>query len=219
MEYWNQYVEKNASLITKYWRGLDAAITSCTSCQFKNIRYEAFDLVPLVIQQQDLTLEASLRAYTQSESLADYKCDNCKQQGTSALQQQFARLPDLFCLQIRRFDSKDAKNLSQVEFPLRDLDMSPYFLRDKPVGNDHHFQGPFIYDAYAVVLHAGGLRSGHYWSYVRDEYSSDPTQWHKFNDEIVTPCNIRTPDDAKKLYKDGAGTAYIVFYQRRGVGK
>ena len=219
MEYWNQYIKSNASLITKYWRGLDATITSCKSCQYKTTRYEAFDLVPLAIQRRS-TLEASLQAYTHTEDMADYKCDKCQKHGTSIREQRFARLPDLLCLQIRRFGSGDIKDHTEVEFPLRDVDMSPYFLRDNPGGvADHHFQGPFIYDAYAVVLHAGGLRSGHYWSYVRDEYASDPTQWHLFNDERVTPYNIRTPDDMRKLYKDGAGTAYIVFYQRRDVSR
>ena len=161
-------------------------------------------------------MEASLQAFTHAEDMADYKCDKCGHKGSSIREQRFARLPDLLCLQIRRFDSTENKDHTEVEFPLRDLDMSPYFLRDKP-GNvdDHHFKGSFIYDAYAVVIHSGGLRSGHYWSYVRDEYASDQTQWHRFNDETVTPYSVRTQDDMRRLYKDGAGTAYIVFYQRR----
>jgi ubiquitin carboxyl-terminal hydrolase 47 len=47
--------------------------------------------------------------------------------------------------------------------------------------------GPHVYELYAVLVHSGGARSGHYYAYIKD---LDTQKWNSFNDSNVSPIEV-----------------------------
>ncbi|KAL2264652.1 hypothetical protein VTJ83DRAFT_7162 [Remersonia thermophila] len=96
----------------------------------------------------------------------------------------------------------------------------------------HHVTPPFIYDCYAVTVHAGqGINGGHYIAYVQDDTSPDPADWFRCNDSVVSRVRVTgggggggggvgasdaRGDVTEEMYGKGGAVAYMVFYRRRG---
>jgi ubiquitin carboxyl-terminal hydrolase 8 len=77
---------------------------------------------------------------------------------------------------------------------------------------DPTMNGPFVYNAFAVIWHIGSsLGSGHYTSFIKDKSKGT---WRYFNDDKVSdfePANL-APQNRLQNEK-----AYIVFYERERV--
>lgn len=241
IRWWHMYATKHESIVTKYWRGMETNITVCRRCRNRSLACQSSDITPLPIVPGRETLYASLQHFVLPEAVSPYTCvGQCEKSGWGRSEADrtmyFSRLPDRLTFQIGRGFMNEttfqaAKNTSRFTFPLRDLDMEPYFIpvderridrADAPVAEaadtDHHFRPPFKYDCYAVICHIGAtLRSGHYVAYVRDPESADPTDWIKFNDTVVTRVRVGSslPDETEKLFGDRNQQAYILFYQRK----
>lgn len=83
-----------------------------------------------------------------------------------------------------------------VEFPIKNLDMTPYVLHNP---NNQSY----IYDLIAVSNHYGGLGAGHYNAYAKNFINKN---WYLFDDSSVNPVsehNVMTK------------SAYVLFYQRQ----
>ena len=87
---------------------------------------------------------------------------------------------------------------------------------------DRHFAGRMKYDCYAVTVHVGtGINGGHYYAYVQDDSSPDPTDWFRCNDENVDRVKIGagpgvSGDMTEQMYQSGNASAYMIFYRRQG---
>ena len=108
--------------------------------------------------------------------------------------------------------------------PFMEKPMTPeqedYVVRHAPDGRsqlaglkaDATMNGPYIYNAYAVIHHIGAtLGSGHYTAFVKDKARGI---WRSFNDDRLVdfePGNLQPKD---RLQND---RAYIVFYERERV--
>lgn len=188
------------------------------------------------------------------ELLDDYTCDNCATKGRCRKGTKLARLPDFLCVCFTRFEKDDmsarfSKITTPVDFPIRELDLTPYTIQGSQAnpsllanGNranpsalrsptstiptdDHHFNRPFKYEAYAVVQHGGELNSGHYVGIIRDEpHGPDGnSKWHVADDSRISDITVgpsRTDKGSQFLYRQdrhwGMGMqAFMVFYQRK----
>lgn len=237
LEYWTNHSKANASIITKYWRGLEVKIVQC-ECGYETRNFAPIDiLMPKISLDLDrgekTTLQAMLNSYYDWESAAEWTCDSCKQRGKALQRLQLARLPDLLCVIFSRNQwtarGQQWKIDTPVEFPVRNLDMRPYFIEeDATVAADHHFTNPFTYDAYAVMQHRGNtVNSGHYIAAMKDAVvggSSNPADsslWHTANDTRVDALQVGSgPGDpgVQKLVGVDNFQAYIVFFQRTSAG-
>lgn len=245
---WNSYALANNSIIDKYWMGLELQIIVCNSCGHRITRAEEFDHIVINPPKRSptVTMEQLLVEYFGEDPISGYKCDGCGAQ-TCVLRRRLARLPDLFCVMFSRFEfvneRQSYKITTNIDFPHRDLDLTPYSIQSQPkealmLGDgrpsgltsaptvkDHHFGSPFRYEAYAVVQHSGELIGGHYVSIIRDgpDGPDGRSQWHIADDSRIRPHEVgpsRTDKGAQFLHEQSrAGMqAYMVFYQRKDVG-
>ncbi|POS73367.1 ubiquitin carboxyl-terminal hydrolase [Diaporthe helianthi] len=205
-------------------------------------------------QTGPVLMEDLLRKDYTDELLEDYTCDNCAVKGRCRKGSRLARLPDLLCVCFTRFEkhgdgARFSKITTPVDFPIRELDLTPYTIQGSqqtspllanghhhqmagmrsPVStiptDDHHFNRPFKYEAYAVVQHGGELNSGHYVSIIRDEpHGPDGnSKWHVADDSRILDVTVgssRSDKGSQFLYKQdrhwGSGMqAFMVFYQRK----
>lgn len=237
-EYWYHHLELNQSIIDRYWRGLELSTVECLECRTRTYRFTPFELIPITVPiGRAMTLEQALNEHTSGNSLNDFSCDHCRRP-TRALQSlSFARFPPLLCVVFRRFHYQQAtsdlqKSTAPITWDFNDTDFSRYFLPvsdraqssggNNPDPSDPAFTGPFRYEAYAVIVHAGSRTdNGHYFAYVRDSSSHDPYAWRCCNDTRVTKVRIGSGDrdDIKEeVFKSGkTGVPYLVFFRRKGM--
>lgn len=71
------------------------------------------------------------------------------------------------------------------------------------------------YNLYAVIVHRGTARSGHYWCYINTTCKpGDGSKWIKCNDNMVTPVSYREAinNQYSKLKNDDNSRAYCLIY-------
>ncbi|KAL2161945.1 hypothetical protein VTH06DRAFT_7730 [Thermothelomyces fergusii] len=243
MDYWRDYSRSSASIIDKYFRGLEVFISRChnPACRQEIRLFQPCDvwILNLAGMGDPTDLDSLLANHQTSEHFPDLVCETCNRPGRTR-KAKFARLPDRLAFCLNRFNSAGAgagtaagfgggrfassgKIHSKVRFPIRDLDLTRYCAEPDPdmaATDDRHFGGRMRYDCYAVTVHVGqGINGGHYYSYVQDDASRDPTDWFRCNDEAVDRVKIGSalPGDATEaMYQTGNSSAYMVFYRRQG---
>ncbi|KAM3563413.1 hypothetical protein ARSEF4850_002341 [Beauveria asiatica] len=234
VQYWYNHLQYNESIVDKYWRGLELSTVKCLDCHTKTYTFSPFEWIPapVALGSTRQTLEQSLHQHIANNTLDDFSCDKCRR-NTRAMQSiSFARLPPLLCVCFRRFNYNQAtgdikKSTAPVTWDFNDFDFSPYFFengngRTAPgTGDQHAYEGPFRYECYAVIVHAGSRTdNGHYFAYVRDQSTHDPYAWLCCNDSRVTRVRIGSGDRddiQNEVFKSGQDRVpYLVFFRRKG---
>lgn len=158
------------------------------------------------------TLSQCLQLFTEPEVLDPQEawyCPGCREHRQATKEFSLWRLPTVLVVQLKRFSFSRSifrdKIDRLVHFPLRGLDMGPYY--SGPRGG----QPPPLYDLFAVTNHHGGMLGGHYTAFAR---CTDPANtlhsqvgWRLFDDSRVTDV----PDS-----RVVTSSAYMLFYRRRG---
>ncbi|KAK4043105.1 hypothetical protein C8A01DRAFT_43891 [Parachaetomium inaequale] len=237
VDYWRDYSKASASIIDKYFRGLEVFISRCHNgaCRQEIRLFQPCDvwILNLAGMGDPTDLDSLLANHQTSEHFPDLVCETCNKPGRTR-KAKFARLPDRLAFCLNRFGGSggggfsnrlmsSGKIHSKVRFPIRDLDLTRYCAEPDPdmaTTDDRHFAGRMRYDCYAVTVHVGqGINGGHYYSYVQDETSKDPTDWFRCNDDVVDRVKIGSamPGDlTEAMYQSGNTSAYMVYYRRRG---
>lgn len=255
IQYWDLHSRVSDSIVDKYWRITEVVIVRCDHCGHVVTKYSTKDMQFLSVPQSSapVTMEDLLQRDYSNEHLDDYTCDNCSTKGHCWKGIKLARLPDFMCVCFTRFEKNDesarlSKITTPVDFPIRELDLTPYTVQGQQAysslltnghpgtpavrsptstipTDDHHFNKPFRYEAYAVVQHGGELSSGHYVSVIRDEpHGADGnSKWHVADDAKIIDLTVgpsRTDKGSQFLYKQNIHwgspmQAFMVFYQRK----
>lgn len=255
LQYWDLHSRVSDSIIDKYWRITEVVIVRCDNCGHVVTKYSNKDMQFLSLPQSavPVMMEDLLQRDYSNEHLDDYTCDNCSSKGHCWKGTKLARLPDFLCVCFTRFEKHDesarfSKITTTVDFPIRELDLTPYTIQGQQAysslltnghaGNravtsptstiptdDHHFNKPFRYEAYAVVQHGGELNSGHYVGAIRDEpHGPDGnSKWHVADDAKISEITVgpaRTDKGSQFLYRQSqcypmGMQAFMVFYQRK----
>ena len=236
IDYWRDYSTASASIVDKYFRGLEVFISRCHNphCRQEIRLFQPCDIWILNLAgaagNDPTDLDSLLANHQTSEHFPDLVCETCNKPGRTR-KAKFARLPDRLAFCLNRFHNSGNRLMSgtgkihtKVRFPIRDLDLTRYCAEPDPDmsaasrGVDRHFAGRMRYDCYAVTVHVGqGINGGHYYSYVQDETSKDPTDWFRCNDEVVERVKIGGVGDlTETMYQSGSASAYMVYYRRQG---
>ncbi|CAH8501699.1 unnamed protein product [Schistosoma margrebowiei] len=151
-----------------------------------------------------LTLEDCLSHYFSEAELVGengYFCGRCNRRCNGLKQFRLVALPEILTLHLKRFSSNhlySSKLSSPVNFPLKNLDLSPYLHRDCT-------DKITTYDLIGVICHYGGCGGGHYTTCA---YNSSTEHWYEFNDEHVRKLDAEQVESLKS-------SAYILFYRKR----
>jgi ubiquitin C-terminal hydrolase len=112
-------------------------------------------------------------------------------------QMTFWNFPNILVMTFKRF-SPDGSNkiTSLIEFPMDDLQLTPYI--------SGYSASKYIYELYGVCNHIGTPYGGHYTSFVRN-YNKE---WIHYND-----TNVERINDMNQIVSN---QAYCLFYRRKG---
>lgn len=179
--------------------------------------------------QGDLTVDECLHQFTAPELLSDpITCSDCCKKTASKKQHVFARLPQILCLHLKRFDAARNKKIEDfVSYPASNLNMGhflPHWCEVSSVPSkiddetNETTQNPpeVLYNLFATVNHFGSLQSGHYIANCKVELPSS----HQFGGEHWYECN--DGHISRAGCSDGSGEsvvlnsqgAYMLFYMR-----
>ena len=225
--FWQDHIQAEQSIIDKYWTGVNLTTTTCQKCQTPSRMYELTRFRPVGMGGHTgrLRLEDLLHADT-NDTLTDYECEKCGKNQRAVKLDRFGRLPSHFVISLKRFGAQ--KNLAEVVWDLDHLDLSQYFVKGDPslppdAHEDPAFQGPFVYECYAVVTHSGNTQhSGHYWAHVRDSRRpGEKAAWVQCNDTKVTSEYIpggqlySLGGQPHSLFRSGSAVPYLLFFRRK----
>ncbi|EJT80644.1 ubiquitin carboxyl-terminal hydrolase 2 [Gaeumannomyces tritici R3-111a-1] len=230
LAFWKGYRSANDSIIDKYWRGLTQNVLQCKNCGNTTYNHEPWDKIRVTVPPNKKALglmDLLHTSYPYKEIREDYRCEKCKLLNTTTSTIRLARMPELLCISLGRFnpmaEGHVTKVNSKVTYPIDDLDLTPVADPTPPErGQGHEWEGSFKYYCYAAIIHGGDLQSGHYTAFVRDRGSeAGDSSWYYCNDTSITPRTIDSDAaaEAAGMYsKDSATSAYILFYRRRPIG-
>jgi ubiquitin carboxyl-terminal hydrolase 7 len=190
----------------------------CVDVDYESARDEPFYDISLQVEGL-ANLHMSLEQYVTPELLdGDNKYTPSAELGPQTTEKgvRFTKLPPVLHLHLKRFVFSLA-TLSRTkvndvfEFPF-ELDMQPYCSPELVAGSSRD-PDEFQYQLYAVFVHRGGARGGHYFAYVRPSDSPDAeTGWLRCNDSSVSFA--RREDAMESVYGGTTESAYMLAYVR-----
>ncbi len=155
----------------------------------------------------DIDIYDCLNLFNNEEKIEDniYYCTKCKKHVIINKKMDIYKEPYYLIIHLKRFKNGDEmnnnyifnffnniKNNAFIDFPIQDLDLTKYILRN----NNKKIQ----YNLIGIINHQGGPYYGHYTASCLNR-----NKWYKFNDEIVSYLK------ENKIVTD---SAYVLFYQR-----
>ncbi|ETO16306.1 hypothetical protein RFI_21048 [Reticulomyxa filosa] len=201
----------------------------------KAVAYQVID----EFKKSHINVYDCLKLFTAPEVLeTPWKCKACDKNREASKQLHLWRLPEILIIHLKRFvggvmgflGGYGRKIQGLVDFPIRDLDLTPYL----PEEQKSQSVVP-KYDLFAVIVmcvcakknllifvafnHFGIMEGGHYWAYVRtDRFAQCPNigqfkqddvqneEWYRFDDQKLMPLKREDVVSAN---------AYVLFYRRR----
>ncbi|KAF9438906.1 Ubiquitin carboxyl-terminal hydrolase 33 [Entomortierella beljakovae] len=159
----------------------------------------------LSISNKTIKLQDCLASFCATEELTGedrYRCTQCDALNDCRKTFRITQLPETLCIHLKRFryDSYSSKINTLVQFPLEDLDMTPFIKSSDPKELNNT-----KYDLYAMVRHRGAVGGGHYIGYAKHAVDGS---WYEFDDTYVTR---KSAADIAKM------EAYILFYKRKSL--
>lgn len=167
---------------------------------WKQALNSAYNYALSYFKYNGLQLEDCLDSFFAPELLTgaeSFYCEKCKKRNESTKTFRIAELPQVLCVQLKRFryDYYFSSKIScAVTFPLENLDMRPYCI-DPPSNT--------TYSLFGIVNHRGSTGGGHYVAYGNNPMDG---QWYEFDDSYVT---LKTASEVADV------EAYILFYKRQ----
>nr|XP_006117683.1 ubiquitin carboxyl-terminal hydrolase 4 isoform X2 [Pelodiscus sinensis] len=146
---------------------------------------QAFDKDVSVLHSQKkktpVALKDCIELFTTMETLGEHDpwyCPNCKKHQQATKKFDLWSLPRILVVHLKRFSYNRYwrdKLDTVVEFPIRDLSMSPFVC--DPTAD------PYVYDLIAVSNHYGAMGVGHYTAYAKNDVNG---RWYYFDDSSVS---------------------------------
>ena len=194
----NMYKKEFSEILSLFY-GISISVITDLEGNVLNTTPEPFLMVNTPIpNKQNPSLKECLDLFTEQELLdGDNKYYNSEKKQHEEVYKKikFWSFPDNLIIHLKRFSNNLTKNNILVDFPLDNLDLSPYV-----VGYN---KKSFVYELYAICNHSGNVLGGHYTACVRNANG----KWYLFNDtqiaEIPKSAMLKT------------SKAYCFFYRKK----
>jgi ubiquitin C-terminal hydrolase len=179
LEAWTGFYKKEYSPIVENFFGQTMMTTTCDGCKFKGVRFEPWMMLKCPLPSSGTTtIDDCIGLALKSETVEDYKCDECKTRGTATRESFISRLPLHMIVMFKRFENSAQKIRTKVEFDLNNVDMSRWIAFPGVLRNAKP-----NYNAYGIVEHHGISRGGHYIAYTKHNDG-----WLNYDDTSITPA-------------------------------
>ena len=195
------YQSQEYSPLTDLFDGLYKNTCSCACCKSININFEPF--LTLAVDVYDDLYECLDNVCLEQQLDIDnkYICDFCGLTNKAFKKTLLWKTPKILVIHIKRFGSGEQKITSNVDYPIKDLDLSKYIDPKSP------FKINCYYDLIGVNIHHSlgyNINAGHYTSIVKNRLNNS---WFLYNDS-------KTPEI--QYYKKDlqSNDAYLLFYYR-----
>ncbi|CAF0885236.1 unnamed protein product [Rotaria sordida] len=140
----------------------------------------------------------------------DYHCLKCSKRTVAQHKSYLCLpLPHVLIIQLKRFiydTNSNEKIDTYIRFPLYELDLNEYTVKDDNNNNKLENSSSTKYDLIAVANHTGSLLSGHYTTYAKN---NEDKNWYLFDDQYVRKLN----SDKDIVTKN----AYILVYVQKNL--
>lgn len=204
--YWENYIKKSYSIITRLFTGIFLSIVQCSKCYNTSESFEPFNILSIELgnTRKTTTLDACLSKFTCEEILDGdnkYYCSECKQNNRAIKKIVIWKAPEILIIQLKRFKNYGhvlTKINTNVKIPLVDFDISQYMSQDD------------ITDKYmlqSISSHIGTCGAGHYTAHCRNSINDE---WYEFDDGSVEHNPIDKDDEHIV-----SNNAYILFYVKQ----
>lgn len=212
---WEKFIRNEYSPIKLLFTGLSYTQIKCEFCNSTGSSFETFSTLQLDIPKGDPNKIYSIYECLNEmifEEVFDENnkvlCSVCSRKNKSRKYFLLWKTPKILIIQIKRFKCDMYGRLTQkitnkIDFPILDLDMSPYIADQSP------FKQKCKYNLFGVNLHQefsmyNSLNAGHYISMVKNRFNN---KWYMFNDEH----NLVNVTSTKLLKHKNS---YLLFYYR-----
>lgn len=208
--------QANGDLIKTIFSGKINNQTVCKGgCNTKTNSSETSYFLSLNVEGYK-NLNESLEGFVSGNIISDYNCENCKKKVDITRRDSFLDLSNIVIIHLKRFkwnyDTFEREKINdRFEFPL-EIDLYYFNIFSKPFSSEalgdvipekERGKDYYLYDLKGVVVHSGTADSGHYYSFIQDRKTE---KWYQFNDESVTPFDIKELD--KECYGNESSNEY-----------
>jgi len=201
---WADHKKRNDSLIVDLFQGQFRSTLMCLTCRNVSVSFTSFMYLTLPLPRTTgggrVDLADCLKLFSKAEKVSgsdQWYCSRCKMHRDAAKKIEIWKLPAVLIVHFNRFSYSGQwrqKMETHVNYPLRDLDLSPFVLSG---------DGGGPYTLHGVACHFGGMDGGHYTSMAKNVFDG---QWHLFDDARVT--TVSSELDVRTR------AAYVLFYSR-----
>lgn len=142
---WQNHLGEHKSIVVDVFQGQTRSTIKCLDCGADSSTFDPamYFSLPIPESSSPLSLADLLKEFTKVEKLEQkLPCDKCKRPTAFQKQIQLWKAPDILVVNLKRFrfdqSGGAAKVTTPVDYPLRDLDLSPFvggFQRVKPLYN------------------------------------------------------------------------------------
>ena len=197
------YQSHDYSLLTELFDGLYKNTCCCSCCKSTNIKFEPFLTLAIDINS-NTNLYDCLDHVCETQQLDNHNkltCGFCGLSNRAFKKTLFWKTPKVLVIHIKRFGVNDEKITTNINYPIKDLDLSNYIDPKSP------YRLNCKYDLIGVNLHQSfgyfhGINAGHYTSLVKNMYNH---KWYLYNDS-EHPELIHKKEDLQD------SNAYLLFY-------
>ncbi|XP_059143552.1 ubiquitin carboxyl-terminal hydrolase 8-like [Physella acuta] len=174
---WQHHKLLHKSVIVELFQGQLKSTLTCGTCKKMSVNFQAFMFLSLPIPASSkCSLKDCIKEFLNPELMtgsSKWKCPQCKVERDSKKKIDIWKLPPILLIGLNRFYAEGMwmqKKTTFVDFPLVDLDFSPYIIGPRPRNK---------YSLYGISNHYGTMEGGHYTAFCRNTVNK---KWYKFDD-------------------------------------
>jgi len=199
---WHTTFLDKYSELKEIFYGIKQVIRPCVHCNTSSISHDIFNILTVYIPDNvsNINLYDCLNN-TMFNEISDNSIKNCTFCGLNSKNINQTKLwitPKILIIQLMKFKNELTKKMININYPINNLNLSPYFNSSSPYFNACE------YNLIGINIHTGySIHSGHYTSIIKNNFNKN---WYFYNDDNP----IKKINNYNELQNNNA---YLLFYE------